>query len=220
MMTQSNQAALSALPVGVVRVQVTDEFGKTVWRAPHEVQDSDKIVLGQNGVPIHMTNQPGRPRKVPLLPANANVAEMMRQKEDFIEDDPLLHTVATNPEKSEVLDFVMKALAEEAASLGFERKEAERKGEATSQISMRRIGALKAVGDSWLKRKEQISSSGVDLDSPAFKRVFNLITETLGLALADAGLRPEMVETIFAAFSKRVMADEWDREALKRMQEG
>jgi hypothetical protein len=145
---------------------------------------------------------------------------MMRQKEDFIEDDPLLHTVATNPEKSEVLDFVMKALAEEAASLGFERKEAERKGEATSQISMRRIGALKAVGDSWLKRKEQISSSGVDLDSPAFKRVFNLITETLGLALADAGLRPEMVETIFAAFSKRVMADEWDREALKRMQEG
>jgi hypothetical protein len=207
------------LPPGVSRVQVTDEMGKTRWRAPHEIADTDEIALDLEGNPVIMANKPGRPQKVDLQPASEVAAEVRKQKRDHINKDHLLNVITANPEKSEVLDHVMRGLAEEAASLAFERSEAERKGESTSQVSMRRVNALKAVGDSWLKRKEQITSSGVDMDSPAFRKVFALITETFKASLEEAGLRHEMIETVYAKFAKK-LDDDWYKEASKRMSEG
>jgi len=86
-------------------------------------------------------------------------------------------------------------------------------------VSVRRIGALKAIGDSWLKRKDQIAAQGVDMDSPAFKRLFTFIMETFKDALTSAGERPEMIETVFAGLSKKLDSD-WQREAVKRMTDG
>ena len=64
--------------------------------------------------------------------------------------------IGENPESSDLLHLVMVGLAEESASIGFERAEAEREGKGTSTISVRRIGALKSVAETWLRRKEQL----------------------------------------------------------------
>ena len=116
-----------------------------------------------------------------------------------------------------MLHEVVRALGNEAASIGFERQEAERKGEATSQISMRRIGALKAMADTWLKRREQLVSRGVDMESPAFKTLFKYIMETMKSSMDTTGVRSELTETIFAKFGKTVDSDEWAAEAKNRM---
>ena len=219
-MSKPHAAVLATLPPDTTRVQVTDEFGKTKYKKPADIRSTDTILLNGNGTPIVMTGRPGRKKKPEMKPANDNVAEMLRAKEDFVEDDELLEKVRENPEGGTVLDHVMAGLAEEAASLAFERTEAERKGESTSQISMRRINALKAVGDSWIKRKEQLASGGVDMESPAFKRLFQFILDTLRDALEeDVKARPEMIETIFTAFSRR-LDDDWTRDANKKMSEG
>jgi len=215
------QTILDELDDDVTRIQVIDEFKKTRFRKIDEVADKDEIVLNAAGKPVVMTGAPGRKKKPePLAPRSSAIAELVEAKKEHLKDDALLTVIKANPEASKVLDFVMSGLAEESASLAFERNEAERNGQPTSQISMRRIGALKAVGDSWLKRKEQIASNGVDMDSPAFQRLFSYIMDTFKQALESAGTRPEMIETVFAGFSKKVADDEWSREATKRMTDG
>lgn len=210
---------IAGLSPEVTRIQVIDDQGKQRFRKKEELADSDTIVLNSEGKPVTMAGSPGRPAKVDLPPANDAVAEVMKQRRQFLSNDDLLEVVKANPESAFVLDYVMLGIAEEAAALGFERTEMERRGQPTSQVSVRRIGALKAIGDSWLKRKDQIASQGVDMDSPAFKRLFGYIMETFKETLLAAGERPEMIETVFAGLSKRLDAD-WQREAVKRMTDG
>jgi hypothetical protein len=217
MSTSVHAALLATLPANTTRVQVTTDFGHVKFKKVADVSDTDTINLNSSGQPIVMSNSPGRKSKIELKPINEKVGEMLRAKVIFVDDDPLLSSVRQNPEGSTVLDFVITGLAEEAASLSFERTEAERRGEETSQISIRKINALKAVGDTWIKRKEQLSNGAVDLDSPAFKRVFEFIMDTFRETLSvDVQVRPEMIETIFTAFSRR-LTDDWSREAVKKM---
>lgn len=215
---KSKAELLADLPPEVTRVQVVDEQGKQRFRKIEELADNDTIVLSASGAPVTMQGNPGRPRNE-LPPSSTAVAEVMRLRHNAMKSDDLLQVVKANPESASVLDYVLIAIAEEAAALGFERLNMERNGQATSQVSLRRIGALKAIGDSWLKRKEQISAQGVDMDSPAFKRLFTFIMDTFKESLVSAGERPEMIETVFAGLSKRLDAD-WQREATKRMSEG
>lgn len=218
-MAKTNTATLAALPADVTRVQVIDEFGRTKYKKPSDIGDSDQILVDSHGDPIVMQGKPGRKKKPDMQPVNERVGDLIRAKELHLQEDDLLDVIQKNPEASTVLDYVMVGLAEEASSLGFERNEAERNGQPTSQISMRRINALKAVGDSWLKRKEQLAAGGVDMESPAFKRLFQFIMDTFRVALEDAKARPEMIETIFTSLSRK-LDDDWQREATKRMSEG
>ena len=110
------------------------------------------------------------------------------------------------------------AIGEEAASLRFERMEAERKGTDTSQLSMRRVAALKAIGDTWIKRKEQIQSRMIDLESPSFQALFQFISETFVRAMQSAGVRQELSDTVIAQFAKQ-LDDSWKNEAKSRMKE-
>lgn len=217
---KTTQEILDSLPKDVSRIQVVDEFGKQRYRKIAEILPTDKIVMNGRGLPVTMSTDPGRPQKITgmdLPPVNESVAEVIRAKHNSMKSDELTHVVRTNPESSNVLDLVLTAIAEEAASLGFERQDLERRGQPTSQVSLRRIGALKAIGETWLRRKEQIANSGVDMDSPAFKRLFEFIVETFRLSMADAKMRPEMINTIFAKLSNRLNDDDWAREAGRRM---
>lgn len=216
---KDRETLLAELPPEVTRIQVIDEQGKQRFRKREEIADSDTLVFNSSGDVVVMRGEIGRPQKTEPQPINEAVAEVMKLRRQAMNDDDLLEVVKANPESAAVLDFVMVGIAEEAAALGFERQEMERRGQPTSQVSVRRIGALKAIGDSWLKRKDQIAAQGVDMDSPAFRRLFTYIMETFKEALTSAGERPEMIETVFAGLSKRLDAD-WQREAVKRMTDG
>lgn len=223
----------------VSRVQVVDELGKTVWRKPSEIRDTDTIKINpQTGAPIVMSGLPGRPgsNEITLTnpysgpPAhyqtggptgtNSALTDLHKRRKESMVEDKVLDQTLKNSDSGGVLDAVLEGLAEEAASLKFERAEAERKGENTSQLSIRRISALKAVGDTWLKKKEVLSGQSVDLESKAFKIVFGFIAETFRKACDEAKVRPEMSESIFANFGKMVDGEEWLKEAKARMEKG
>lgn len=211
---QDHAALLALAPEGATRISVTDRTGRTKWRPLDAVEPFDTIML-RHGIPITMKATPGRP---PIIEgaANETVADHVRQKTRDLSSDPIVKTARTDPESSDLLHHVVVSLAEEAASLGHERRQAELEGHETSQISVRRVNALKAVAETWLKRKDQTASKEIDLASPQFKAIFAFTLDTFREAMADASLRPEMVEMVFAKLTAKLQ-EGWEQEARNRM---
>jgi|SaaInlStandDraft_4_1057021.scaffolds.fasta_scaffold02420_10 hypothetical protein len=210
-------ALLGKLPTGAKRVKVIDETGKQRYRDVGDLAVGDEIQINSKGIPIVMMGKPGRKRSVELRPANETVAAIIQEKEGVIDTDPILTKAKSDPESPDVLQEIINALGEEQASILFERIQAERRGEETSQLSGRRVAALKTMGDVWLKRKEQLVTRGVDLESPGFKTVFEFIMVTFQEAMAGSNVRSEIIESVFAKVSREVDSDQWAAEAKRRM---
>ena len=217
------------IPPGATRVQVEDEYGKLIWRKPSEVLETDTIRINyKTGEPFAMFGKPGVPSSntanvKPPAPTQgstpqANINQLQQRKQAKLDNDAVFETTKRNADSADVLTNVLVGLAEESASLAFEREEAERRGEPTSQISLRRVNALRAVGDTWIKKKEMMSSKSLDLESKAFQKVFGYIAETFRKACDEAGVRPELAESVFATFGKMVDDPEWLVDAKKSME--
>lgn len=211
---QDHAALLATAPEGAARVSVSDRAGRTKWRPIDAVEPTDTILL-KNGIPITMKASPGRPPSTEGA-VNDFVAEQVKQKNRDLTNDPIVKTAKTDPESSDLLHHVVVSLAEEAASLGVERRNAELEGKETSQLSIRRVNALKAVAETWLKRKDQTANREIDLSSPQFKAVFSLTLDSFREAMAEAQLRPEMVEMVFAKLTAKLQ-EGWEQEARNRM---
>jgi len=213
---EEHEILLALVPAGAKHILVVTEKGEQKYRKVSELADTDVIQVNKDGIPVVMKGKPGRPQNVVLSPANPVVAEVVKRKQAAIQQDTVLQAVRTNPEDAGVLHQVVLALGEEAASLGFERQEAEREGKETSNISVRRVNALKALADTWLKRKDQIVSRGIDLGSPAFKSLLQFLLESFREAMRASGERPEMIEAVFARLAQ-AMNEGWEAEAKNRM---
>lgn len=214
------------IPHTANRIQVLDLKGQKHVRKLADLQNGDTPVLNNAGLPVFIEGSTGRPPKLglggaalsALPPASPLIGDLLRLKEAHLRSDPIIQVAEATPESSDVLNQVLLAIAEEAASLRFERMESERQGGDTSQHSVRRVAALKAIGDTWIKRKEQINSRMIDMDSPTFQVLFQFITETFVRALQASNVRQEMVDTVVAQFVK-MLDDTWKNEAKSRMKE-
>jgi hypothetical protein len=195
------------IPKGATRVQVKNEYGKSVWKKPSEIKPTDSIQINpKTGEAYVMFGTPGSPSSAPNINTQSsnpsvNLNNLQSRKKSKVNSDKVLEETKKAP-----------------ASLAFEREEAERRGEATSQISLRRVNALRAVGDTWLKKKEIMSSKSIDLESKAFKKLFGHIAETFRKACDEAGVRPELAESVFATFGSLVDDPEWIIDAKKAME--
>ena len=210
---------LASLPAGIHRIKVRTPEGKEKWKSPTMVGDLDVIPTKKNGKPYLMKQPPGRKMIPRIGPANDQIAANLERKKEALKDDPILEAARKDPESADVLQHIVLGLGEEAASLGFERLAAELNGDPTSGISIRRINALKAMADTWLKRMDQKGAQLLDLDSPPFRAAFQMIMETMRTSLLEAGTRPEIVETSFARFAKVVEGDAWKSEVRNRMKD-
>lgn len=218
---------LALIPIDAVRVKVKTEKGHEKYRTVDpsngdfdEVLATDEIVL-VSGKPITMNKVPGRKKSTPVpkapAPTTPRNAQMQADKLAFFDNDPLLKQIEQGVESEDILLLVMRGFAQESASLEFERLYAEAEGKETSQLSIRRINALKALGDAWIKRKEQLAGKTIDMGSPAFGRLFAFMTETFREAMLDGGVPRDQVETIFARLHDRMSDDTWEQEAQNKM---
>lgn len=211
---QNHAELLALVPESAARVSVTDKTGRVKWRPLDAVEPFDTINL-KLGIPITMKGAPGRPTALPDA-INEEVAAEVRQKTRDLTNDPIVKTAKADPESADLLHHVVVSLAEEAASLGHERRNAELEGRETSQLSIRRVNALKAVAETWLKRKDQTANREIDLTSPQFKAVFSLTLDAFREAMVNSSLRPEMIEMVFAKLTAKLQ-DGWEQEARNRM---
>lgn len=218
---------LSLIPPDAVRVKVLTAEGHEKYRTidPSEgnfeqILDTDEIVL-LSGSPITMNKVPGRKKSSPPpslpKPTTTKNAQTQRDKIAWLDHDPLLKQIEKGVESEDILLLVMRGFAQEASSLEFERVTAEADGKETSQLSIRRINALKALGDAWIKRKEQLAGKTIDMASPAFSRLFEFMTETFREAMLAGGIPRDQAETVFARMSERMSDETWEQEAQNKM---
>jgi len=220
---QARADLLAKIPAGAARVQVLTAKGELKYKAVADLADTDDIQTNKFGDPVVMRTSPGRKAPVAAAvalavaaPANATVAAVLHRKQVSVAHDPVLLAVQKTPDSPDVLHQVMLGLSEEAASLKFERDEASRNNESTANLSSKRVQALRAAGDTWLKRMDQMAGKLIDLDSPGFLAVYKLLMDTMREAMHGAKLRDEQIETVFAKFAAMVN-DEWKVDAKNRM---
>ena len=207
------------LPEGTRRVQVMSSQGKQQYKRPDDVDlDNDEIMLAGDGTPVVMRGKPGRRKKTDLKPLTPQISEVVRAKGEHLDNDDLTRELRENAEGDGVLNNVLAGLAQEAASIEFERLEAERCGQDTVNISAKRARILKSMADTVLKKKALTSGNIIDLDSPAFRVLFGIILETFKGSLKEAGARSELVETTFQHLVK-ALDDGWKEDAKTKMRD-
>jgi hypothetical protein len=207
---------LARIPPSATRVRILTAKGDTKYKAMDDLADDDRIQVNKTGDPIVMKGKPGRKSAVNVGPANATVAVLLQRKQTAMDTDAILTQMKADPASADLLQAIIVGLGEEAASLKFERTEAAREGKDTSGLSSKRVQALRATADTWLKRMDQLSARSIDMESPGFGILFKIIMDTFREAMNSAKLRPEQIETVFAKFSSMV-DDDWKNEAKIRM---
>lgn len=156
---------------------------------------------------------PGRPRSIPVLPSDEVTAEVMRQRNRHVDNDELVQTVEEDPDSLDVLDALMKNFATEASALEFDRKEAERKAEDTSTYASKRVTALKALSQTWFKKRNMILDEAFDFSSKKFQTLFKFWFEKVRKAAEMSDLEEERIRVFFKNLEK--VFDGWEEEARK-----
>jgi len=160
----------------------------------------------------------GRPPKIPIEPVDEVVAQLMRNKKRHLRDDALVTQLIEAPDSMDVLDVAMVELAKEAGSLDFERQEAERKGKDTTTISAKKITSIKAVIDTYFKKRETVMSESLDFSSNTFQLLFKFWVDKISAACDEVEMKDEMRQRFFDVMQE--LFEGWEREALKYVKSG
>lgn len=202
------------------RVYVKEEGGKLRYKELSQVRDSDTLIYKKNGDPVLMRGRPGRMSedRIKLEAANSEVAEINRQREDYLAQDSLVQAAKINSDSPDVLSETIIRLTEVASTIAFERQEAHRTGTATSIIARREVAALVAVRDASLKRIDQrLRKQEIDLESLAFRNLFVYMVRTFTEAMDATGIPATEIDSVVSYLSKEVDTEEWKNSALKSM---
>ena len=156
----------------------------------------------------------GRPRKVNLLPSDEVTAAVQKKKEERLEGDELTDQIENNPNSLQVLDILMRDLSQEAASLDFERSEAERKGKDTSMLSSKKVTALKEVGNIFFKKRDAVIDQAFDFESERFDRLMDFILNQVFEAAKDSNMSGEQRSIFFDNIGQRFESGTWEKKAM------
>jgi hypothetical protein len=171
-----------------------------------------------NVVPLHaatganIKRGPGRPKKINPKPTVDDLtyhAETAKQRQAFIDTDPLVQTAISRTEAIDTLQRVKEQVAREAASLQFAKIEEEKYGRDTSQMSSRRIAALREIASIELEIKK-LGVTMIDLKGERFQKIFQFFLETVHEAAA-ATLTPEQVDLLLNRLGTKL--EGWEEKA-------
>ena len=217
---EDREYIVANLPEGTRRVQVLTDQGSQQYKRPEEVDlDRDEIVLANDGTPVVMRGKPGRKPKTALKAVTPQIGEVVAAREAHQDGDKLVREIKREPDGETVLHSILLGMATEAASMEFERKEAQRHGQEATGISSRRARVLKGMADTVLKKKSLEQGGLIDLDSPAFRALFVMMLETFKENMVGAGCRSEVIETVFQGLVSSLDEEGWKEDARQRMKE-
>jgi hypothetical protein len=152
-----------------------------------ELPNAVAVSSGGTVVPLHavtganIKRGPGRPKKVNPKPTVDDLsyhAEISRQRQVYVDTDTLVRTAVSRQEAVDTLQNVKEQVAREAASLSFTKNEEEKYGRDTSQISSRRIAALRDIAHIELEIRK-LGVSMIDLRSERFTKIFKFFLQNI-----------------------------------------
>ena len=242
-MTEIQQDLIDkALALGPVwRVFVLRADGKKTYKAPEDLLPSDQIELRvKDGIPIVMRQaangvsrldadeteiEEARAAKSAQKTASAQdqkkieAADIQRKIQSRRKNDPLFKQVSKDAGSSDVLNLALLQLAEQAALLKAMAEVSVEAGDYdhASKYALRTVNSLKSVAEAWLRQKDQLLSTSVDMNSPPARAYIQLIIQTMKKAMDATGVRSEQVDTVMGRFMSLVQDPEWEADAKNRM---
>lgn len=157
---------------------------------------------------------PGRTKLIEKAPTVGDLEyhyKAVKDKQAFIENDPLVKAVTGRADSFEILRQVKEQISKETAALNFQRIENEKRGKDTAQISSRRIDALLKVANIELDMKK-LGAESIDLKGEKFQRVFSFLIETMR-GVAQSALAPEQVDLLFNLLASAM--EGWEEKAAE-----
>ena len=156
---------------------------------------------------------PGRPKKIEKRPGRLDLeyhAKMSVERQKFIDPDPLVGLIGSNPNDTlALLHRVKLEVAREAASLQFQRIETEKYGKDTSAISTKRVKALEEIARIELKLR-QVDQDSINLHSEKMQKLFSMWVEKMREVALEV-LPSEILTMFFNRFATEMQ--DWEESA-------
>jgi len=174
--------------------------------------DKKPLVLGEstNSVPFI-------PIDPIVMPKSEDAPEEMLEedvlKEIDMEEDAFSDLLTDDSDSSKVLDFILAELASEIHVLKAERVKRFNANMSTTQISARRIDALKKAGDLWFKKKDLNKNTSIDVKSPEFQLILTSFLGKVKETMDESDFNREMVQVFFTRLSHNLKT--WEEEISK-----
>lgn len=115
----------------------------------------------------------------------------------YVKNQDLVRAVSDGTSTSNIIDAVLKEIAEELSHLKYERRKAAKGGKSTSSHTTARISGLRTMSEVLLKKKETLSSESFDIKSPKFQQVFNIWMEFFYDMMVKSGISKEEINIVF-----------------------
>jgi len=122
---------------------------------------------------------------------------MIPDKKTVLKEDLLIKGILNGEGVFDLLDICLAELAEESASLKYERIKKELKDEDTDRISLRRANILKMVSDSLVQKRNLALNDFINLRSPQWQVVFNQLMSRIKQTFIDLRYSTEELELFF-----------------------
>ena len=128
---------------------------------------------------------------------NSSQQLIIPDKKSIIKEDPLLKGLMGDEGTFDLLDIVIAEMAEEGASLKYERIKKEFENQATDRISLRRTNILKMIADAIIQKRNLALADFVNLRSPQWQVVFAELMDKVRLTFKELGYSSEQMELFF-----------------------
>jgi hypothetical protein len=154
------------------------------------------------------TRTPGSKFNRPTEEDMAYYEETAEERDKFIKEDTVVKSAADRDPLA-LLSTLKTEVARETAALAFQRKLNEMMGKDITQISGRRIDALKKIADIEMEMRK-IGFDQVDVYGEKFQKVFKLWVDIIRDVAQDT-LPPEQIDLFFNKLQSEL--DGWEEKA-------
>jgi len=139
------------------------------------------------------------------------------KKEDIVRNDALIKGLLGDENIYDLVNTVLIELAEETASLKFERIKLEERDQSTGTISVRRAQVLKMVMDALVQRRNIALNDFINLKSPQWQIIFSHLMLKIRQTFLDLNYNTEQIELFFQSLQKNL--EGFEEEAEQRLKE-
>jgi len=122
------------------------------------------------------------------LQDHESIAKDVIERTNYVKNQELVKVINRGSSTSDIIDVLLKEVAEELGHIKFDRRRAAQEGRQTSNYSVARISALRNMSEMLLKKKEASIAEKLDLNSPRFQKIFKSMMEFFHECMEKSGV--------------------------------
>ena len=138
-------------------------------------------------------------------------------KEDILTNDALLKGILNDDNVFDLVTVILAELAEEGASLKYERIKLEASDKSIDRISLKRAQILKMIMDVLVQRRDIALNDFINLKSPQWQVIFEHLMNKIRQTFLDLQYNTEQIELFYQKLQSNL--EGFEEEAEQRLKD-